>query len=227
MQKNNSRIWLGAGLIIVGLLILMDQFRWIYFRDEYVVATAFSLIGLALLTGYGREKVVWKLIVGLGLLFIGSMIFLESSRILSDDYTGMLVLWMLAAAFLAVYLRDRKHWWAVIPGGILLTIGATVGLEATFWRMGHYSGSLFFLGVALTFGFLYFIRSEQNRLSWAIWPAGGAMLICVLTLLDQWFYYIHFEDYIAPAALILIGLYLIGRNFSSRHQNGNGAEVTT
>lgn len=227
MQKNGTRIWLGIGLIVVGLLILMDEFRWIYFRDELIIAVVFALIGVALLTSYSRDKMVWKLIVGLIGLFVGSVIFLESTRIVSDDYTGMLVLWLLAAAFLVVYLRNRKHWWAVIPGGILLTIGATVGLEETFWRLRYYTDSFFFLGIALTFGYLFFIRNSENKLGWAIWPAGAGALIGAMTLLDEWFYYIDFEDYIAPAALILIGLYLIGRNLSNRHQNGNGAEVTT
>ena len=81
MQKNNTRIWLGLGLIIVGVLILLDEFRWIYFRDELIVSVAFALIGLALLTGYNRDKQVWKLIVDMVALFVVLLIFLETRRI--------------------------------------------------------------------------------------------------------------------------------------------------
>ena len=54
-----------------------------------------------------------------------------------------------------------------------------------------------------------------------------AVAICCFTLLDEWFYYLNVEDYIAPAVLFAIGLFLIGRNFSSRQNNSNSAEVKT
>lgn len=227
MQKNSARIWLGLGLIVIGLLILLDQFRWIYFRDELIVSAAFVLVGLALLSIYSRDKMTWKLICGLIALFVGFVIFLENSRIVSHDYLGGVVVWLIAAGFLFVYARNKKFWWAVIPGGILLTVGALVILEETFWRFRYYSDSFFFLGMALTFGYLFAIRTPENRLNWAKWPAMVAVAICGITLLNEWFYYLDLENYIAPAVLIVIGLFLIGRNFSRRENNHNGAEVTT
>lgn len=226
MQKNSARIWLGIGLIVIGVLILMDEFRWFYFREELIVAVAFALCGVALLSSYSRDKMVWKLICGLIGLFVGFVIFLEHSRIVTDDYLGGVILWLLAGGFLTVYMRNSKLWWAVIPGGILLTLGAMVMLEETFWRFRYYSESFFFLGAALTFAYLYKIRTPENKLNWAKWPAMVAVAICGITLLDEWFYYFNLEDYIAPAVLIAIGLFLIGRNFSSRQSNNN-AEVTT
>jgi hypothetical protein len=219
-------MWLGLGLIVIGLLVLLDQLRWIYFRDELIVSIAFVLGGLWLLSTYSRDKVTWKLICGLIALFVGFVIFLENSRIVSGDYLGGVVVWLLAAGFLVVYARNKKFWWAVIPGGILLTVGTIVMLEETFRRF-RYSDSLFFLGMALTFGYLYVIRTPENKLNWAKWPAMIAVAICGIILLDEWFYYLNLEDYIAPAVLIAIGLFLVGRNFSRRENKHNGAKVTT
>src|SRR5690606_41960036 len=44
------------------------------------------------------------------------------------DIVGAYVMFAIALPFLYVYLRNRENWWALIPGGIMLTIG--VGLLA-------------------------------------------------------------------------------------------------
>jgi uncharacterized BrkB/YihY/UPF0761 family membrane protein len=60
----------------------------------------------------------------------------------------------LALPFLAVFARDRKQWWALIPGGILTALGLSLGS----WLPWHAVRSTFVTGggaaYAVGFGLL-------------------------------------------------------------------------
>ena len=68
-------------------------------------------------------------------------------------------------------------------------------------------GSIFFLGLGSTFGFLYVIRNEKNKLDWAKVPAlclvafsGFLFLVTSVSLITDMFF---------PIVLILLGGYLV------------------
>lgn len=225
MQKQNTRAWFGIALIAVGLLFLLDELSIFYIREEMIVSIIFAIAGLALLSAYNTDKLTWKLVLGLIALFIGFVTFVESTRIISHDYLGGLILWVLAAGFLAVYAKNKKNWWGIIPGGILLTTGLMVMLEEAFWGFRYYSHVVFFIGVALTFGYLYKIRDAENRLEWAKWPAGVGLGIAGISFLNEFFY--NFEEFVAPLALILVGVFLITRSFYRRKGRQNGTQIPT
>lgn len=226
MQKLQPRVWLGLGLIVIGVLVLLDQMRWLYFREEWIVATAFLVGGIWCLSLYQRDKMTWKLICGLIGISIGMTIILDSLSIVAGDYLGGLIVLLLAGIFILLYSRNPKMWWALIPGGILLTVGARVLLEEAVWSFRYYADSFVLIGIGLTFGYLYKIRTAENRLDWAKWLAIICLVIGGVKLLNEIFYDLHIEEFALPVALILIGAYLILRNLRRRGENGP-AEVTT
>lgn len=118
---------------------------------------------------------------------------------------GPIFLALLSAVFLAVFVNDRKRWWAVIPGGILATLALVDWVELTVPRLE--TGWLFFLGVAATFGFLYLRPDGGARKRWAVWPAGVAVGIALLDLLET-----ASGSVIAPLALIGLGVFLFTRD---------------
>jgi hypothetical protein len=74
----------------------------------------------------------------------------------------------------------RKQWWALIPGGVLLTLaGVTLVSEP------DYAGGLFFLGLALTFGLIYFLPKPSGKSQWALYPAVFLLAVGVLVNLGE------------------------------------------
>lgn len=224
MQRNESRLWLGAILIVIGALILLHEMRIFYIDDEIVVAAALFIGGLAMLSGYRRTRQVYKLILGIIALFIAVIIYLNSTYFFARDLMGSIVLWMFGAAFLLVYLSNRNQWWAIIPGGVLLTIGSMTAIDELRLMSDEYSGAIFFLGLAVTFGALYLLRDERNKLGWAAWPALATLGFSIFLFANAYFY--KFDDFILPIILIGIGLLIVFRSLSAQRRAQNGSELT-
>nr|WP_277621126.1 hypothetical protein [Thermus arciformis] len=136
----------------------------------------------------------WALIPGFALLGLGGALLLQG------PLGGVLFFLGLGAGFWAVFFLHREHWWAVIPGGVLTTLALVAFAEAVWPRVE--AGGLLFLGLSLTFGFLYFLGHR-----WALWPALGVLVPLALALeplRELW-------AYAFPLALVALGLYLIWR----------------
>lgn len=107
-------------------------------------------------------------------------------------------------------IRRFKNWWAIIPGGVMLTLALIAGLASVL--EGIETGGVFFLGLGLTFGLLSFVPTPQGRMKWALIPA--AVLLVMGLLLGA--AASPFLNYLWPVALILLGLYHIFRTLISR-----------
>lgn len=109
-----------------------------------------------------------------------------------------------------IYFTGRGRWWAIIPGGVLITLGVTSVLDE---MTGMETGGMLFLGLGITFLLVAFLPAPINR-SWAIFPA--AALLVLGALLGTTFE--GLADYIWPAALFIAGAYLIWTFFRGRNQ---------
>jgi hypothetical protein len=111
-------------------------------------------------------------------------------------------------SFLVIYALNRDHWWAIIPGGVLLSVAVMVGLEPLLGD-GDLGVAIFFLGMAATFGAVALLPSPSGNMRWAWIPAG------VLFILGVVFFGIAVAafKYIWPAAIILAGLFILYRTF--------------
>ena len=205
MKKVPWRIVVGLLLVLAGIMLLFQTFDILSFVWAVVWAVLFAGGGVCFLMVFlGDRDKWWAAIPGMALLGIGGIIAL--SILNRDRYVGgPLFLAAASAGFWLVYLRTRENWWAVIPGGVLLTLAVVTGLEEIAPRLE--TGGLFLLGLALTFALLYLLPRPEGRMTWALIPAGVLFVIgLVVTIATT-----NMLGYFWAAALIVGGGYLVYR----------------
>ena len=127
-----------------------------------------------------------------------------------DALGGMIFLGGLGLAFWVIYFLKREFWWAIIPGGALVTLAVIAALSSVF--EGAETGGVLFLGLGLTFGLLYFLPTPRGRMWWALIPAAVLLVMGLLITVAAFGGF----QFLAALALILVGLYLLLRIFTSR-----------
>lgn len=155
------------------------------------------------------SKVVIPIVVAL-LLIGGGIVFLLYNFGLLGDWGP----WVWTAAFavaglvfVGVFVADKRQWWALIPGGVLIVQAIIPVLD--LFLPGEVTGALFFVGVGLVFGVLYLLRGPDRPLGWAIWPALGCcafgLFVLVASHIEQWIVFA------GPLFLIALGLLIVWR----------------
>jgi hypothetical protein len=123
MSKGERQGGVVAGiiLVLVGLVLLLINFG--VFRPEILIAA----LG-ASLVAYIFWRLLGFLIPGMILLWLGSAIALVGSDVLKAKDEGSIILIALGLAFVSIYafMGRRRHWWPLIPGGILLILGIII-----------------------------------------------------------------------------------------------------
>ena len=206
-----SRILWGTLLILAGVVFFLQNL----FNFELGGLFWGALLGLGGLFFIGifinNRMTWWSLIPGFTLLGVSATILVSSylPRV-GDLLGGVFVLGGIGVAFVAVYLADRRNWWAMIPAGVMLTLSTIVILDQVLGGFG--SGGVFFLGLGLTFAVVGLLPTPSGRMTWAWYPAGilFVMGLLISAAAENLF------GYIWPIALILGGLILIYRATLSR-----------
>ena len=213
LKFSHIRLVIGLMLILTGIMSFL-QVSGIMTFDEKIVGLAtaviFTLVGvffLALL--FAGEQNWWAVFPGAGLLAIGALIALSLLLPQFAWLGGSLFLGFLGLAFGWVYTSNHNRWWAIIPGGVLLTLAAvSLGDRLPFLD----GGSLFFLGLAATFGLVYLLPTGAGRMSWAWIPAVVMLAMAVFIGLTSQ----HAMNYLWPVILIALGLFLAYRSFNHK-----------
>ena len=209
LRKIDARYLFGGLLIVLGGLFLLQELNVI--SSEWSIwgllwAFLFAVGGLIFLYSYLTDRSQWwPLIPGVALLGLSALIFLEEFFDIGN-WGGAIFLGALGLGFIFIYLFHRQNWWAIIPGGVLITLAFVAGLED--FVGGDSGGGILFLGMGLTFLILGIIPTTEGRMKWAFIPAIVLLLMGLLLTppLSEYFMYIW------PVALILLGLYFILRN---------------
>jgi len=212
MKRFDIRIVGGILLVVAGILSLLQTLGILAGANALFWALLFGAGGLVFIYLYlANREHWWPLIPGLALLSLGAIIGLNrfAPRV-GEAWGGVLVLGAISLAFWAIYFANREHWWAVIPGGVLLTLAVVAGVSSFVGEAG--TGAIFFLGLGLTFGLLSFLPTKQGRMKWMLIPAVVLLAMGLLTTAVA----AEMLQYIGPAALILVGLYLALRVFLPR-----------
>src|SRR5512138_1259527 len=85
---------------------------------------------------------------------------------------------LLGVIFLVTFITDRRQWWALIPGFIMLGVAfMTWNAEAEFMPDTQ-AGALFLFSIGLPFLLIYLV---DRRLWWALIPGGVLTVIALLT----------------------------------------------
>ncbi|MEK7785856.1 MAG: DUF5668 domain-containing protein [Chloroflexota bacterium] len=201
MKRNLNALW-GLLLIGLGVLYLLKNFG-VLDGLEFIWPLLFAVAGLAFLFVFFTNREHWWALIP-GFTLLGLAATTGSQLLLSEfpgEWSGAIFLGAIGLSFWAVYLARRDNWWAIIPGGVLLTLATTAAVSDRLEDVG--TGGVFFLGLALTFALVFLF----TRMRWALIPSAALAVMGVL-------FYIGFENLINffwPIVLIFVGLFLIIR----------------
>ncbi|MBX7234577.1 MAG: hypothetical protein K1X65_09355 [Caldilineales bacterium] len=214
MKRTNAPLLWGALLILAGIFFLLQNFGLIDLGALWggFWALAFLAGGVAFLVVFVRNSEQWwALIPGCALLGLGALIGLSVvNDNLAGRFGGPLFLGSIGLGFWVVYLVRREQWWAIIPGGVLWSIGAMLIMEPI---MGDENmvGVMFF-GMAVTFVLVALLGQPRGKMNWAYIPAGVMLILAVFLSAGsaQWL------SLVFPIALIVGGGFLLLRNALSK-----------
>ena len=206
------RVIFGVLLIVAGVIVGLQQYgivggQW----DDAFFTLVFAAGAYYFYTLYQRDKSHWWfafLTVILAALTLENLLNVFVPTV-GNLVGGALFLGLLGLAFLLIYYRDRTNWWAIIPGGVMLSLAAVSVFDNLPGNLPFDSGGILFLGMGLTFLVLSFLRVGTERLSWAIFPAVALLAFGFFVGLGEtaaW-------NYIWPTLLIIFGIYFLFNSF--------------
>ena len=209
MKKSNRRILFSVtgGLLLVaaGVILLLANIGRITVNWEVVIGPLLAIGGLVfLLVFISNTEEWWALIPGFILIGVGINTFMgQWMDGIGNRIGGMVFLGFVGLPFFLIYITHQRHWWAIIPGGVLLTMAGITLVQDN----ASLEGGLFFLGLAVTFGLVYLLPKPAGKLKWALYPAGILFLLGVLITLGA----TNLMGYIGPLALLILGGYVLYR----------------
>jgi len=209
MKRLEYRVLLGLLLIAGGILFLLDSLEVITVGAVLwpVLIGVASLVFLFIFA-MAPSSNWWAAIPGFVLLGLAGTIALdELAPAVGEVWSGSVFLGGIALAFWVIYLVNPEHWWAVIPGGVLLTLAVVAGLSEVPQEVE--TGGIFFFGLGVTFALLAILPTPEGRLTWALIPAVVLLLMGALITAAA----AELINYVWPVVLILGGLYLLYRTF--------------
>jgi hypothetical protein len=198
MKRIDFRILVGAALILLGALMLLERIGLFHGVSDFFWGIVFLTGGAYFLYRFANNirSEWWAAIPGSALVGLGADSLLSG---ILGNWGGFFFLGSLGLGFLIIYFTGRERWWAIIPGGVLLTLGFVSVLDHVFG--GRETGGFFFLGLGLTFLLVAILASMQ----WAYIPA--VVLLIMGALLGTPF--VGSLNLVWPAVLIIGGLILI------------------
>lgn len=205
---------LGLLLILMGIMFGLEQLGVIDITARDVIFTAAYTIGaVAMFAIFFAERTRWwAALTGFILagLAISNLLELFAPSI-SPSIGGPLFLAIMGLGFITIFFIDRRMWWSIIPGGVLLSLAAVSFLEETP-NLPFDPAGVLFIGMGITFLLLAMVRDGGKRLGWGVYP-GIPLLIFGLFLSlggeDIW-------PILWPVMLIGFGLWLL---FSTMRKN--------
>lgn len=204
--------YLWGGLLIVGGILFLLQNLFGFQLGGLFWAIVFGLGGLFFLSIFFSNRMNWwGLIPGITLLGIGLVIALDTfAPEIGDLLGGSIILGGIGLSFLIVYYLNREFWWAIIPGGVLLSLSVAIAFESYLAGTGFVA--LFFLGMALTFAVLAMVTTPEGKMQWAWIPAGILGIIGIAFGAFSG----SLMAYAMPVILIGVGGFLIFRTLMNR-----------
>lgn len=189
-------------LFVIALVILGEELGML--GGAWIGSLIVGSISIPFLIVFLINREFWWALIPFYVLFsIAAMIALIDTNLLQDAWIATYVLGSIGLPFLAVYLLNREHWWALIPTYVMFSIALMVGLIGANLLTDLVIPAYVMLSVALPFFVVYFINREQR---WALIPGGITGVIGLGFLLST-----DFFQFVFPAALILLGGWVLLR----------------
>ncbi len=206
MRRYDPRLIIGGLLILGGLLALLDQMGVITNAGRIFWGLIFGAGSLVFFYMLINDRVNWwAAFPAFTLLGFALSYFLPGPL---RGYEGLFRLAGISFAFWWVYFTNTvERWWAIIPAGVLFTLGVISAVENA---SGFETGGLLFLGLGLTFMLVAMLPGGRSR-SWALIP--GTVLLVFGAFLGA---VPGGSRFFWPLALIILGGFFLWRFFSGR-----------
>ncbi len=123
-----------------------------------------------------RSRLIWGVaLVAMGAFFLAQQLGLFGPL--------QLPFWafafgLLGLIFLVTFFADRRQWWSLIPGCILLGAALIIVNEQNELITAQQAGGLFLFSIGLPFLLIYLV---DRRLWWALIPGGILSLLALMT----------------------------------------------
>ncbi len=167
MKRFDYRLIIGGALVLGGILMLLDRTGVLRGATSFFWAGILAIgAGYFLWRFFSQPSEWWTAIPGFALAGMAASTLTEAL-----GWGGFAFLLALGVGFFAVYLSGRERWWAIIPGGVLVTLGVTSALTETFNVVD--TGGVFFVGLGLTF----LLVALLARMKWAYIPAAVLLML--------------------------------------------------
>jgi hypothetical protein len=121
------------------------------------------------------------------LVALGSLFLLQNFGFLGNigDLIWPLLFGLGGLAFLWVFISNREHWWALIPGFALLGLAGTIflsGLDVMGEVAGGVAGGFLLGSISMAFFVIYIIRRDNW---WALIPAGVLFTLALVATVSS------------------------------------------
>jgi hypothetical protein len=208
MKRFDFRVLLGGGLMLLGGLLFLEQFGLLKGVAGMFWGAVLAVVGAAFMRVFFQNmRTNWWAVIPAFALF-----GMAADTILPERFSGWGGAFFLGAvglAFWTIYFTDRSRWWAIIPGGVLVTL-AVVSLADNFFVLEGGNGSIFFIGLGLTFLLVALLPNPVADTRWAYIPSAVLVLMGAFVASSAT---AGLANYVWPVALIAVGLGLIGGFF--------------
>jgi signal transduction histidine kinase len=123
-----------------------------------------------------RGRLIWGVaLIAIGVFFLAQQFGLFGALQLPFWAFAFGLLGMI---FLGTFVADRRQWWALIPGCILLGVALILVNEQNEFVTGQQAGALFLFSIGLPFLLIYL---ADRRQWWALIPGGVLSVIALIT----------------------------------------------
>jgi hypothetical protein len=208
-NPGSNTFWWGILLVAAGAVWLVGTLGLVDAHPAWP-ALLFGLAGGGFAAAWARDRARWWAAIPAGaLLGLAGLVAWDAfAPSAADEWGASVFLGLLGAGFWAVYLHAHDRWWAIIPGGVLLTLAVFIGLTPVL--TGTAVVAPLFFGLALTFALLAILPTGRGHPWWPLVPAGVLAVLGVLFAIEATTILAALE-YAWPVALIAGGLYVIWR----------------
>lgn len=216
-RNRNNRAALIPAYVLWAAALLIALTSLDVLRGTFIATFVLSAIALPFVVVYVRDrKQWWALIPAYVLLAVALLVALTGIGLLRDEAIATYVLWAIALPFLAVYLGDRKQWWALIPTYVLGSLGLMIGLIGVGILRNFMIPAYVMYAIALPF-FVTYARDQKQW--WALIPAG------IMTAIGSSFLIAAAAtSMLVPAILILAGVWLVASQLFRRKAKSQADE---
>lgn len=220
MQKRayHSLIW-GGLLIALGLALIANNMGWLGDWNAPVWSLILGACSLIFLVTYLSDRTQWwALIPGLVILGIAVAVFLAEEDLVSGEIVATFILGGIGLPFLLIFVTDRRHWWALIPGMTMSGIALAVLLEGLGLISDTAVAGIIVGGVSLGFLSIYLADREQW---WTLIPGGIIGTVALFLLMAT------VIEFVWPVALILLGLFLLRGRPQRRRSSPSAVQASS